>query len=127
MNKDNSNKLLDYEVDSTIESKLMANLQWSMLFFIFNRISKNNRESDLSKEFFRGWKKFASEHVVKKDLQTINAVLNSPKNMFHSLLQNKDETIDSTEIYQEKYNKIMKSVENFYFNSINTQNSEDDN
>jgi|GEM_PF-6984876 len=114
------------ELDSTIEDKLMGNLQWSMLFFLFNRISKGTKDPNLSKEFFKGWKRFTAANLIKKDLQTINAVLNSPKNMFHSLLRNSNETLESTEIYQEKYNRIIKNIENFYFNSINSENDEDD-
>ena len=46
--------------------------------------------------------------------------------MFYSLLQNKGETIESTEIYQEKYNKIIKNIENFYFDGIYAQEGDSD-
>jgi hypothetical protein len=119
LNKDNRDQL-----NSTIKEKLLGNLQWSMLFFIFNRMGARNSSTDFPKEFFKGWKKFAAQNLIKKDLQTINDVLNSPKNIFHSLLQNKHEIIESTEIYQEKYNQIMKEIESFYFKSIRTQSEE---
>jgi hypothetical protein len=121
LNKENRDQL-----NSTIKEKLLGNLQWSMLFFIFNRMGSRNGATDFPKEFFKGWKKFAAQNVIKKDLQTINDVLNSPKNIFHSLLQNKHETIESTEIYQEKYNQIMKEIETFYFKSIKSQSEEDE-
>jgi len=121
LNKENRDGL-----DSTIEEKLMGNLQWSLLFFMFNNLLSARKDSKLDKEFFKGWKKFASENLVAKDLETINAVLNSQKNMFNSLLRNKNETLESTEIYQEKYNKIMKKIEKFYFNSIKTQNADEE-
>jgi len=121
LNKENRDGL-----DSTIEEKLMGNLQWSLLFFMFNNLLSARKDSKLDKEFFKGWKKFASENLVAKDLETINAVLNSPKNMFNSLLRNKNETLESTEIYQEKYNKIMKRIEKFYFNSIKAQNADEE-
>jgi hypothetical protein len=121
LNKENRDGL-----DSTIEEKLMGNLQWSLLFFMFNNLLSARKDSKLDKEFFKGWKKFASENLVAKDLETINAVLNSPKNMFNSLLRNKNETLESTEIYQEKYNKIMKRIEKFYFNSIKSQNADEE-
>ena len=61
------------ELDSTIESKFMNNLQWSMLFFLFNKIclehdenSENSENSNLAKEFFKGWKKFAAQSIIKK-------------------------------------------------------------
>ena len=117
------------DLDSTIQEKLMGNLQWSMLFFIFNKICLDYNENPskkraLDKEFFKGWKKFAAQNIIKKDLDTINKVLNSPRNMFYSLLQNKNETVESTEIYQEKYNKILKNVENFYFGGLSAQDDE---
>lgn len=120
-----SNKKNRDGLDSTIEEKLMGNLQWSLLFFMFNNLCESRKDSKLDKEFFKGWKKFASQNLIAKDLETINTVLNSPKNMFNSLLRNKDETIESTEIYQEKYNTIMKGIEKFYFNSLKAQNDDD--
>jgi hypothetical protein len=129
MNFEDLNKEDREELDSIIEDKLMNNLLWSMLFFVFRQLKDTEDESgtknNLQKEFFVGWKKFAAKNLIKKDLETINLVLNSPRNMFHSLLQNKGETIESTEIYQEKYNKVLKKVEDFYFKSfLNNKNND---
>jgi hypothetical protein len=117
------------DLDSIIEDKFMNNLQWSMLFFVFNNICQhlNDESSDTlksknslsaQKEFFNGWKKFVSKNLIKKDLESINKTLNSPKNIFYSVLQNKDNTIESTEFYQQKYNTILKNVEKFFIESF---------
>lgn len=117
------------EIDSVIESKLRDNLQWSMLFAIFNYISSESQDKDratpaipskFAKQFFKNWKKFACEHVIKKDLETIHSILNSPKNIFYSVLQDSSETIESTEIYQEKYNNTLKKIEEFYFKNLSS-------
>ena len=126
MDAEDLNKSNRDQLDSTIEEKLMGNLQWSLLFFMFNNLCATKKDSKLDKEFFKGWKKFASENLISKDLETINAVLNSPKNIFNSLLRNKNETLESTEIYQEKYNKIMKGIEKFYFNSLKAKDADED-
>jgi hypothetical protein len=130
MTPEDFNKQSRDQLDDTIEEKFMNNLQWSMLFFMFNKMCldynrNSEKEYDLSKEFFKGWKKFAAQSIIKKDLETINNVLNSPRNIFNSLLLNKNDTIESTEIYQEKYNKILKNVENFYIKGINQQEGRD--
>jgi CRISPR/Cas system CSM-associated protein Csm5 (group 7 of RAMP superfamily) len=116
------------DLESVMESKLRENLQWSMLFFIFNFVCQeleqsdkeriNNKGLNIKKDFFKNWKKHTCDHMVKKDLETINSILNSPKNIFYSILQNTGETIESTEIYQEKYNTIFKKIEEFYNHNI---------
>ena len=121
-------------LESVMETKLRENLKWSMLFFVFNfvisELEEKHRDSestvpDLNKKFFRQWKKYATESLVKKDLETINSILNSPKNIFYSTLQNSGEEIESTELYQEKYNSIFKIVEEFYNkNSIFKKNND---
>jgi hypothetical protein len=116
----------DAELESVMESKLRENLQWSMLFFIFNfachqleESSDNKKDAqNVSKDFFKNWKKYTCENMVKKDLETINSILNSPKNIFYSILQNTGDTIESTEIYQEKYNTVFKKIEEFYNKNI---------
>ena len=47
--------------------------------------------------------------------------MNSPKNIFYSALQNKDEVTESTEIYQEKYNNILNKIEKFFLEALKTQ------
>jgi hypothetical protein len=119
-------ELPDAELESVMESKLRENLQWSMLFFIFNfachqlEESSDNKKNaqNISKDFFKNWKKYTCENMVKKDLETINSILNSPKNIFYSILQNTGDTIESTEIYQEKYNTVFKKIEEFYNKNI---------
>ena len=51
-----SNKENRDGLDSTIEEKLMGNLQWSLLFFMFNNLCESRKHSKLDKEFFKGWK-----------------------------------------------------------------------
>jgi hypothetical protein len=119
---------LESDLDSVMESKLRENLKWSMLFFVFNYITseleKKEKDTDsninISNKFFKNWRKHTCENLVKKDLETINSILNSPKNIFYSILQNSGDTIESTELYQEKYNNILKKVEEFY--THNTSN-----
>ena len=126
-------------MDQTLETKFMQNLQWSMLFFCFNYIANHiNEENDFKekhvhKEFIKTWKKFANQNIAGYDLKIINDILNSPKNVFYSALQNSNEVTESTEIYQEKYNKILAKIEKFFLETLNTQqkfdppNEEDDN
>jgi hypothetical protein len=122
-NKDLHKQLRD-SMDQTLETKFMENLQWSMLFFCFNQIASHiNEENDFKekhvhKEFIKTWKKFANESIAGSDLKIINDILNSPKNIFYSALQNNDEITESTEIYQEKYNLIISKIEQFFLNSI---------
>jgi hypothetical protein len=124
--KDIHKELRD-SMDSTLEQKFMANLQWSMLFFCFNQIANHiNQENDykekyVHKEFIKTWKKFAHNNIVKSDLKIINDILNSPKNIFYSALQNKDEITESTEIYQQKYNNMLNKIEKFFLQTLNTQ------
>ena len=125
-NKDIHKELRD-SMDSTLENKFMTNLKWSMLFFCFNQLSESiNEENEfkknyVQKEFFKNWKKFAHKNITNSDLKIINNILNSPKNIFYSALQNKDEVTESTEIYQEKYNNILSKIEKFFLETIKTQ------
>jgi len=121
-------KQLRDSMDQILEQKFMQNLQWSMLFFCFNNIAnKINEKLELEnkniiqQQFIKSWKKFAHEKITKDDLKTINDILNSPKNIFYSALQNPDEITESTEIYQEKYNNILNKIEKFFLQTLNTQ------
>ena len=131
-NKDIHKQLRD-SMDETLEHKFMQNLQWSMLFFCFNQIANSiNDENDFKKkhvhkEFIKTWKKFAHQNIASSDLKIINDILNSPKNVFYSALQNNDEITESTEIYQEKYNNIVNKIEKFFLNTISNQKKFDDN
>lgn len=125
-NKDIHKHLRD-SMDETLELKFMQNLQWSMLFFCFNYIANHiNEENDFKKqyvhkEFIKTWKKFAHQNIASSDLKIINDILNSPKNVFYSALQNNDEITESTEIYQEKYNNILSKIENFFINTLKNE------
>lgn len=127
MKEKDINKNFRDSIDQTLETKFMQNLQWSMLFFSFNYIANHiNEENDFKekhvhKEFIKTWKKFAHTNIVKSDLKIINDILNSPKNIFYSVLQNKDEVTESTEIYQEKYNNVLNKIEKFFLQTLNTQ------
>jgi hypothetical protein len=116
------------KLDLSLENKFMNNLQWSMLFFCFNQIShllnKDNEFEDdhyIQKHFIKTWLKFAHSNIVSLDLEVINNILNSPKNIFYSALQNDNEVTESTEIYQEKYNIILKNIEKFFLDTLNSQ------
>jgi hypothetical protein len=104
-------------IDELIEKKLFDNLKWSMLLFVFNQVCDNvandgeDNKISTQKLFFKEWKKFVITNMVQDDLNTINKALNSPLNMFFSVLQNKGDEIKTTEEYQEKYNKIIKKIE----------------
>lgn len=125
-NKDIHKQLRD-SMDETLEKKFMQNLQWSMLFFCFNYIATYiNEENDfkekyVQKQFIKTWKKFAHNNIAMSDLKVINEILNSPKNVFYSALQNSNEITESTEIYQEKYNNILSKIEKFFLETISTQ------
>jgi hypothetical protein len=125
-NKDIHKGLRD-SMDETLENKFMTNLQWSMLFFCFNQLAESiNEENEFKekhvhKEFIKNWKKFAHNNITNSDLKIINNILNSPKNIFYSALQNKNEVTESTEIYQEKYNKILNKIEKFFLQTLTTQ------
>ena len=137
-NKDIHKGLRD-SMDTTLENKFMTNLQWSMLFFCFNQLSESiNEENEfknkhVQKEFIKTWKKFAHNNITNLDLKIINDILNSPKNVFYSALQNKNEVTESTEIYQEKYNKILNKIEKFFLEALtnrqkfDTPEEDDDN
>ena len=124
--KDINRELRD-SMDQTLETKFMQNLQWSMLFFCFNYIANHlNEENEFKekhvhKEFIKTWKKFAHSNIVGSDLKIINDILNSPKNVFYSALQNSNEVTESTEIYQEKYNNILNKIEKFFLHTLNNQ------
>jgi hypothetical protein len=138
-NKDIHKQTRD-SMDHTLEQKFMQNLQWSMLFFCFNYISNFiNEENEFKdkkqvhKQFIKVWKKFAHENIASSELKIINDILNSPKNIFYSALQNSGEVTESTEIYQEKYNNILSKIEKFFLKTLETQQNfeppeeEDDN
>jgi len=114
-------------MDQTLETKFMQNLQWSMLFFCFNYIANHiNEENEFKdkyvhKEFIKTWKKFANQNIASYDLKIINDILNSPKNVFYSALQNNDEITESTEIYQAKYNNILNHIEKFFLKTLDSQ------
>jgi hypothetical protein len=120
-------KQLRDSMDQTLETKFMQNLKWSMLFFCFNYIANHiNEENDFKdkhfhKEFIKTWKNFAHKNIAGSDLKIINDILNSPKNIFYSALQNNNEITESTEIYQEKYNKILNQIEKFFNETLNNQ------
>lgn len=125
-NKDVHKHLRD-SIDQTLETKFLHNLQWSMLFFCFNYIANSiNEENEFKdkhvhKEFIKTWKKFAHQNIASSDLKIINEILNSPKNVFYSALQNDDEITESTEIYQEKYNNMLNKIENFFLQTLDRQ------
>ena len=72
----------------------------------------------------------ANVHIRHK---IINDILNSPKNVFYSALQNKNEVTESTEVYQEKYNNILNKIEKFFLEALtnrqkfDTSEEDDDN
>lgn len=121
------NKHLRDSMDETLEKKFMLNLQWSMLFFCFNHIANSiNEENDFQekfvhREFIKTWKNFAHKNIANSDLKIINEILNSPKNIFYSALQNPNEVTESTEIYQEKYNNLLNKIEQFFLNTLDNQ------
>jgi hypothetical protein len=131
MKEKDLHKELRDSMDQTLETKFMQNLQWSMLFFCFNYIANHiNEENDFKekhvhKEFIKTWKKFAHKNIAGSDLKIINDILNSPKNVFYSALQNSNEITESTEIYQEKYNNILSKIEKFFIETVNTQQNFD--
>jgi hypothetical protein len=111
------------ELDENLHTKLMANLQWAMLFFLFNNSAdKINEEEKLpknciQKRFMKLWLRSVDSTITGPDIEAINEVLSTPKNLFHSALQNDNEKSDSTEAYQEKYNKIISDIETFFLKS----------
>ena len=135
MKKKDIHKGLRDSMDVNLEDKFMTNLKWSMLFFCFNQLSESINEDNefkekhVQKEFIKSWKKHAHNNITNSDLKIINDILNSPKNIFYSALQNKNEVTESTEVYQEKYNKILNKIEQFFLKtvSINQYNPSDEN
>ena len=113
------------DISELIEKKLLDNLQWSMLLFVFKQLCEQiNSQNDFDSKvkiqsiFFKEWKKFAIENIIKQDLNVINNVLNSPVNIFYSILQNKGEEASTTEDYQEIYNNIIKKIEKHFNENI---------
>jgi hypothetical protein len=97
-----------------------------MLLFVFKHIceqinSENQYEDKIGVQniFFKEWKKFAIANIIKQDLNVINNVLNSPVNIFYSVLQNKGEESSTTEDYQEIYNNIIKKIEKHFKENMN--------
>ena len=127
MKKKDINKGLRDSMDVNLEDKFMTNLKWSMLFFCFNQLSESINEDNefkekhVQKEFIKSWKKHAHNNITNSDLKIINDILNSPKNVFYSALQNKNEVTESTEVYQEKYNKILNKIEKFFLEALTLQ------
>jgi hypothetical protein len=127
MKNKNIDKHLVDSMDETLEKKFLINLQWSMLFFCFNsianQINEENefKEKHVHKEFIKTWKKFAHSNIANTDLKIINDILNSPKNIFYSALQNNDEITESTERYQEKYNNMLNKIEKFFLQTLNNK------
>jgi|688.fasta_scaffold00095_89 hypothetical protein len=122
---DKNKKIRDASIDATLEDKLIKNLQWSILMFVFNQICHSfNEEEDTidpfytQKEFFRHWKKFINDNIIKEDIEMINNELNSDINLFSAALSNENEMIETTEIYQQKYYSILNKIETFFLNSI---------
>jgi len=125
---DKNKALRDNALDATLEEKLMKNLQWSMTVFCFNQICDLlNEDEDIvepgftQKEYFKQWKKFINDSLIKEDIKNINIQLNSDINLFTAALTNQHEMIESTEIYQQKYYSILNKIENFFFNIVNEQ------
>ena len=129
MKNKNIDKHLVDSMDETLEKKFLINLQWSMLFFCFNsianQINEENefKEKHVHKEFIKTWKKFAHSNIANTDLKIINDILNSPKNIFYSALQNNDEITESTERYQEKYNNMLNKIEKFFLQTLNNKDT----
>ena len=120
----------DDDLDSIFAKKLRDNLMWSLIFFCFNWISedinrklKNNTTEKIGpkhfqKDFFKGWVKFARKNMIQDDLTAIHGVLTTPKNVFRTMLRNANDPIESTEVYQDLYNKNLLDAEKFFFKSI---------
>lgn len=122
---DKNKKIRDASIDATLEDKLLKNLQWSILMFTFNQICNFlNDEEDCpdplftQKEFFKHWKTFINNSLIKEDIEMINNHLNSDVNLFSAALSNDNEMIETTEIYQQKYYSILSKIEAIFFNSI---------
>jgi hypothetical protein len=126
---DKNKDVRDSSLDLVIEEKLLENLKWCMLFFVFNHLCSllsQDEEGDIvespgaiQKEFFKSWKGFANKHLIAEDIEFINQKLNSDTNLFSSVLKSDNEISESTEIYQEKYYELLQKVENFFFKSVN--------
>ena len=123
--KSELDKHRDKALDPVIEQKLFESLSQSMLFFVFDQVcnfiaDEEGREEKLGvhRAFFNEWKAFVNENIIKEDLAIVNKKLLSDHNIFYNVLSNKDETIESTEIYQEKYYKILADLEKNFFENF---------
>jgi hypothetical protein len=117
--KDNKpSGITESDLDVVIENKLRENLKWSMLFFVFNIVCKmssgKQSNNNVHKDFFKQWKRFIVKNLVKQDLEAINTILNSPENTLYAEFFPNHKAIESTELYQEKYNNIIKNIEIFF-------------
>jgi mannitol-1-phosphate/altronate dehydrogenase len=124
--EENNDSGMSEQVGQIIEEKLLNSLHSSMLYFVFDEICSFISEEDESgdhldthKHFFKTWKQFANKEIIKEDLLQVNEELNSDQNLFGNLLRNKGEKLQSTEAYQEKYNKILKAIEVKFFENFN--------
>lgn len=122
---DKNKKIRDDSIDATLEDKLLKNLQWSILMFTFNQICNFFNEEEeatdplfTQKEFFKHWKTFINNNLIKEDIAMINNELNSDINLFSAALSNDNEMIETTEIYQQKYYSILSNIEKIFLNSI---------
>src|SRR5665213_1006056 len=104
-------------IDQFIEKKLLDHLLWSLIFFCFSYIchhmsrsagwGADKTEEQYQKRFIKRWRKLVYDKIVKPDVDRIHKNINTPKSVFKSILSNPGDTIDSTEIYLDKYNGIM--------------------
>jgi hypothetical protein len=122
---DKNKKMRDASIDVTLQEKLLKNLQWSILMFTFNQICNFLNEEEeatdpffTQKEYFKQWKSFINNNVIKEDIEMINNHLNSDLNLFSAALSNDNEMIETTEIYQQKYYSILSKIESIFLDSI---------
>ena len=120
----------DNDLDYIFAKKLRDNLMWSLIFFCFNWISedinkklknKTNQKigaKHFQKSFFNGWVKHTKKNMIQNDIDSIHKILTTPKNSFRTILQNEDSPIESTELYQDLYNKNIINTEQFFFDAI---------
>ena len=117
------------ELDENLHEKVMSNLQWAMLFYLFNNSADEAHEKEklpkntIQKRFMKLWLQSVNMNITMPDIKAINDVLTTPKNLFFSALQNPGETTESTEQYQQKYNKIISRIEAFFLGSTLTSDA----
>jgi hypothetical protein len=126
---DKHKEIRDTAMDTLLEEKLMENLKWSMLFFVFNHVCLmlsqdedgeiQEKPGALQKEFFKSWKNFANQKLIAPDMEMINSKLNSDVNLFSSVLRGENELTESTEVYQEKYYAVLQKIESLFNSTIN--------